>query len=186
MELKTRPSLASGVSPPGSPSNRRQVSERLWGQPPWHPGQRLRPWCGQHSSGASTIHAASLLPHVTGSVINPHAQMRTQGQRDPSQEGAEPGFGPRCFSNPVPPSREGVQAGPAGQAGAQRAGSWAGASPHREVLRRALRSFLRGHMAATEALQLPGLLFRLTDRKHCPPVPQMALPCHSPALLRRC
>lgn len=76
------------------------------------------------------------------------------------------------ISNPVPSSREGIQAGPAGQAGLRGQLGRGISSPR---LHRTLRSFLPGHMAATEVLQVlpgPGLAV--------PPCRQEALPTCSP------
>lgn len=76
------------------------------------------------------------------------------------------------ISNPVPSSREGIQAGPAGQAGLRGQRGRGLSSPR---LHSTLSSFLPGHMAATEILQVlpgPGLAV--------PPCRQEALPTCSP------
>ena len=127
----------SGVEDKATPGQGREASrvsqrqasgEWLCGQPSWHPPTTAPTGHSGPGVGGTVLEPAlsrQLLSHsLRLSLLASHSQRRTLRVReDPSHEGAKQGFeaSPPFSGARFLTIREGIQAGPAGQAGAQRA-----------------------------------------------------------------
>lgn len=138
-----------------------------------------QPRCEQHMVLEPAVSRHPLSHPVGLAPLPPHSPRRILRVReDPSCEGAKQGF---ALSLPFsgarfPVTREGIQTGSAGQAGARSTGPWAGTSVA-EVLCPACSP--AGHSPGLRPFSSPhflGLLVCSAGRRHCRPAPQMTLP----------